>query len=262
MKALHIAIGQVIITSILLFVLLPTTGKVIAEDVVVITDIEQVCDEFQDNEVDADLKYRDRFLEVSDSIYNITQDAFTDKPVVWLGRVMCGVRCVFSKQYENDIAQLSDGQNVTIRGWYQDFLLSDIRLSDCILVSTGPPPSNGGDDEECFIATAAYCSPMDSHVDTLRDFRDQYLVTNPVGEGMVSLYYRYSPPMADFIDEHPSLKPVVRAGLLPVVSMSTVAVNTSPVVLWTILGSLAALGAGVLAYLYRRRALGQRTEEI
>ena len=103
---------------------------------------------------------------------------------------------------------------------------------------------------------------MDSHVDTLRDFRDQYMMTNPVGEEMVSLYYRYSPPMADFIDEHPGIKPLVRAGLLPAVSMSTVAVNTTTVVWWAIVGSLMALGAGALVYLYRRRVLERRTEEI
>ena len=103
---------------------------------------------------------------------------------------------------------------------------------------------------------------MDSHVDTLRDFRDQYLVTNPIGEGMISLYYRYSPPMADFIDEHPAIKPLVRAGLLPIVSMSTVAVDTTSTVWGAIMGFLAFLEVGVLAYLYRRRALGRRTTEI
>ena len=34
--------------------------------------------------------------------------------------------------------------------------------------------------------------------------------------------------MAEFITEHPSLKPIVRTGLLPAVAMSTVAVNTTP----------------------------------
>lgn len=34
--------------------------------------------------------------------------------------------------------------------------------------------------------------------------------------------------MAEFITEHPSLKPIVRAGLSPAVAMSTVAVNTTP----------------------------------
>jgi len=77
----------------------------------------------------------------------------------------------------------------------------------------------------CFIATAAYGTPMAEEIQVLREFRDKYLLTNPVGQTLVGLYYRVSPPMAEFITEHPSLKPIVRAGLLPAVAMSTVAIN-------------------------------------
>ena len=52
--------------------------------------------------------------------------------------------------------------------------------------------------------------------------------SNPVGKALVDFYYRVSPPIAEFITEHPCLKPIVRAGLLPAVAMSTIAVNTSP----------------------------------
>jgi parallel beta-helix repeat protein len=76
----------------------------------------------------------------------------------------------------------------------------------------------------CFIATAA-CGPDDGTVDTLRDFRDSHLETNPVGSGFVSAYYRLSPPVADFIDDHPALKPVVRAALLSAVGISVVALD-------------------------------------
>jgi hypothetical protein len=80
---------------------------------------------------------------------------------------------------------------------------------------------------QCFIATAAYGTPMADEVQTLRDFRDQYLLTNPVGAALVKFYYRVSPPIAEFITGHPNLKPIVRAGLLPAVAMSAVAVNTT-----------------------------------
>jgi len=114
----------------------------------------------------------------------------------------------------------------------------------------GAPPYVSPDG--CFIATAAYGTPMDSHVDTLRDFRDQYLVTNPVGEQMVSLYYKYSPPMADFIDEHPALKPIVRAGLSPAVAMSSVAVNTNTSAKIAILGSLGLISIILAVLIWRR----------
>jgi hypothetical protein len=80
---------------------------------------------------------------------------------------------------------------------------------------------------QCFIATAAYGTPMAEEIGILREFRDEYLLTNPVGKALVNFYYRLSPPVAEFITEHPSLKPIVRAGLLPVVAMSAVAVNTT-----------------------------------
>ncbi len=80
---------------------------------------------------------------------------------------------------------------------------------------------------QCFIATAAYGTPMAEEIEILRGFRDEYLLTNPVGTTLVEFYYRVSPPIAEFITEHPSLKPIVRVGLLPAVAMSAVAVNTT-----------------------------------
>ncbi len=90
----------------------------------------------------------------------------------------------------------------------------------------------------CFIASAAYGSYLDSRLDTLRAFRDQYLMTNTIGQDLVYLYYKHSPPVAKFINEHPALKPVVRVALLPAVAMSTVAVKTTLVEKIAIVGLL------------------------
>jgi hypothetical protein len=80
---------------------------------------------------------------------------------------------------------------------------------------------------QCFIATAAYGTPMAEEIGILREFRDEYLLTNPLGQAFVDLYYKVSPPIAEFITEHPGLRPIVRAGLLPAVTISAVAVNTT-----------------------------------
>ncbi len=80
----------------------------------------------------------------------------------------------------------------------------------------------------CFIATTAYGTPMSKEVQILRDFRDGYLMTGLPGTAFVHLYYTISPPIAQLIVDHPGLKPIVRAGLGPVVAMSAVVVNTSP----------------------------------
>lgn len=71
--------------------------------------------------------------------------------------------------------------------------------------------------EACFIATAAYGSPFEQHVEVLREFRDQYLLTHSPGRWFISLYYRFSPPLAHFIANHEHLKFLVRIALLPAV---------------------------------------------
>lgn len=72
--------------------------------------------------------------------------------------------------------------------------------------------------KKCFIATAAYGSPMDSRVEMLRQFRNKYLLTSFLGRQFVKFYYRYSPPLAHFISEHESLRAFSRAILWPVVT--------------------------------------------
>jgi hypothetical protein len=69
----------------------------------------------------------------------------------------------------------------------------------------------------CFIATAAYGSALEPEVQTLREFRDEKLLTNKIGTEFVETYYKYSPPIADVIREHDSLKVLTRAILTPII---------------------------------------------
>jgi hypothetical protein len=40
---------------------------------------------------------------------------------------------------------------------------------------------------------------MAEEIGILREFRDKYLLTNPLGMGLLKLYYKVSPPMTEFI---------------------------------------------------------------
>jgi len=108
----------------------------------------------------------------------------------------------------------------------------------------------------CFIATAAYGTPMAEEIGVLREFRDEYLLPHRQGRAFVNLYYRISPSIAEFITEHPSLKPIVRGGLLPAVAISTVAVNTTPTEEMAIASLLVLVSAGVTAWATKRRNRG------
>jgi hypothetical protein len=80
----------------------------------------------------------------------------------------------------------------------------------------------------CFIATAAYGTPLAEEIQILREFRDEYLLNNPLGQGLVDIYYRISPPIADSITEYPNLKSIVRAGLMPIVAMCSIVLDIVP----------------------------------
>jgi len=97
------------------------------------------------------------------------------------------------------------------------------------LLGRGSDGGGGNDDEgggmwwwesNCFIATAAYGTPMTEEVKILSRFRDECLLTNPLGKIFVMTYYKISPPIADFIREHPVLKNVVRKTLKPLIWIS------------------------------------------
>jgi subtilisin family serine protease len=80
--------------------------------------------------------------------------------------------------------------------------------------------SSGGSGDGCFIATAAFGSPIDPHVKRLREFRDRFLLNNKAGKVFVNLYNKYSPPMAEFIDRHENLRKIVQLVLIPLVGVS------------------------------------------
>ena len=74
----------------------------------------------------------------------------------------------------------------------------------------------------CFIATAAYGTDTAKEIDILREFRDEFLLSNSLGAKFVSFYYKISPPIADFISQHEALRTVVREGFVdPIVKILT-----------------------------------------
>jgi len=71
--------------------------------------------------------------------------------------------------------------------------------------------------EGCFIATAAYGSYLDPHVQVLRNFRDNVLLKFHLGKLFVAWYYRNSPPLAAVIAQNERLRILVRTALTPVI---------------------------------------------
>jgi hypothetical protein len=72
----------------------------------------------------------------------------------------------------------------------------------------------------CFIATAVYGTDTAEEINILRQFRDVVLLASHLGAEFVSLYYEVSPPIAEVISQHDSLRTAVRLGFIgPVVAI-------------------------------------------
>ncbi len=69
-------------------------------------------------------------------------------------------------------------------------------------------------ESECFIATAVFGTPLDPHLDILREFRDKWLLTTPIGRVAVFTYYEISPPIARKTRKSPILKKIFRTILV------------------------------------------------
>lgn len=68
----------------------------------------------------------------------------------------------------------------------------------------------------CFIATAAYGTPDIWQVRALRAWRDDVLIKNNLGRRFVTTYYRFSPPVAGWIERHEVLRGLARLVLFPI----------------------------------------------
>ena len=143
----------------------------------------------------------------------------------------------YSKDYPDNFQLSADGKSVLLRlvdGGAGD---SDGVANGFIVDPSGPGAAiaglsgaggGGGGGGGCFIATAAFGSQLEKHVQILRDFRDFYLLKSDVGTAFVRAYYNYSPPIADIIAKNKALRAIVRVGLMPLIAYGYIAVYLTP----------------------------------
>lgn len=75
---------------------------------------------------------------------------------------------------------------------------------------------------QCFLTNLFAVAGTDDNkiLCEIRNFRDSYLLTNPMGEMLVSAYYKTSPTLAEFIKEHPILRNTAKTLFYPLVWIS------------------------------------------
>jgi len=138
--------------------------------------------------------------------------------------ISCGTQCIAQYPLGTNVnLTVSPASGSVFSGWSGTgcgpaVTLSADRTCTATFASTSPPPSSSAPPSGgCFIATAAYGSDMAEDVMTLRRFRDDTLNASSLGRGFVRLYYRYSPPLANYIRTRDGLRAAVRVALKPLV---------------------------------------------
>jgi len=100
---------------------------------------------------------------------------------------------------------------------------NEINLGTQIIEEKQVDNSEGGG---CLIATATYGSEMAPQVQLLREIRDTQLMSTDSGvsfmTGFNSLYYSFSPYIADMERESPVFKEMVKIGITPLLSTLSV----------------------------------------
>ena len=93
------------------------------------------------------------------------------------------------------------------------------RIIPKVSASTLESFENGGG---CLIATATFDSELAPQVQKLRELRDSKILQTESGaafmNGFNSLYYSFSPYIADYERENPVFKELVKTGLIPLIS--------------------------------------------
>jgi hypothetical protein len=120
------------------------------------------------------------------------------------------------------------------------------------LIGLGSGGGGGGGGGPCFIATAAYGTPLAVQIDTLRQFRDMYMLSNPLGMAAADMYYHISPAIADVVAKYPVIAAMVRIVLVPIILVAKMAVSMPiPSMI------MAALGTVMLVLRRLRRSRGK-----
>jgi hypothetical protein len=93
-------------------------------------------------------------------------------------------------------------------------------------VNTPSGSAEGGG--PCFVATAVFENPHAAEVETLRRFRDRWLLTWEGGRSFVSWYYENGPTAAEWVGARPWARTVSRVALVPPIWMATALERWNP----------------------------------
>ncbi|WP_254861432.1 CFI-box-CTERM domain-containing protein [Halovivax gelatinilyticus] len=157
-----------------------------------------------------------------DTRLDLTVRATSNAPVNWLTRRLVGPNgTILGGGYEIPYDEVDDGiweytesRTISRHAPTGEYRYESISVRNEGHLESDDWPSEPsvvvGEDDHCFIATAACGTPDHQHVGTLRRFRDETLRGNRPGEAFIRAYYAVSPPIAAWIGKTRIRRSLVR----------------------------------------------------
>jgi len=98
-------------------------------------DYKVLWQDYQDNAIGADAKYKDKMLKLTGEVEDINREIAGNPYVTFKIGTLQNVRLTFKKSEEEKISQLSKGQTITIKGKCSGLLItSTVSLNDCEVI--------------------------------------------------------------------------------------------------------------------------------
>ncbi len=122
----------------------------------------------------------------------------------------------------------------------------DLRPEGCHSAMPGEVVGVLSEPMNCFVATAAYGSPIAKQVNVLRTFRDRVLIPSKWGVKFVSWYYKTSPKYARYIADSETLRAVSRVLLLPLLLYAWLSLQIGAIAALIVMTTLCVVPYGIM----------------
>ena len=98
-----------------------------------ILSADQLYQEYENNEIAADNKYKGKIVLISGKIQNISKDDIWNTPIIIIGSELFGVRCHLERSENPAVARLSKGQRVSVKGEVKGKDFPYVHVKNCTL---------------------------------------------------------------------------------------------------------------------------------
>lgn len=99
-----------------------------ADEKGILVSSEQLCNDYETDEVAADKKYIGQLLEVSGVITEVSANQENNTVVMLSGTATGSVQCT----YLSNETGLTKGNNIVVKGFCTGYLLPDVKINRCV----------------------------------------------------------------------------------------------------------------------------------